>query len=419
LVAGGGLDASAVPPAADAADVQAPRTVARYHYMDAARGILMTLGIVYHAARVYGETGWIISDPETSSMFDGIALAVHRFRMPAFFLMSGLFAALTLRKYGPRFFLRRRVPRIVIPFVTVLFTLNVVQLYVVRAYNGTDLTATAIFAGNPWRGVPIDSWISHLWFLVCLAYYFVATALIALAADGRRAPFARARTRLAPIAGRPVACLVLLPLGNVAIAVLFGLFHGLYALRPLIDFDVVADYVPFFATGLLVFVSPRLYESLTRFGASVVALTVAVGLVRIAGVNPASGAGARLLEAYLGFLWTWIAVYWVLVCFRTVLDRPSPAATRLADASYTIYLFHQLTLILIAWSLVNVRLAIGLKFTIVMAATFAVTVVVHLVVIRPVRILTLLFNGRWPENHAGRRPSSVARKPRRQVVGTG
>jgi glucan biosynthesis protein C len=261
---------------------------------------------------------------------------------------------------------------------------------------------TAILAGILWRGVPIDFWISHLWFLVCLAYYFLATALGAALLRGRGDLSAAALGRAAPLADRPVVCLLLLPLGNLAVLALFAAFPMLYSLRPLVTLDTVAGYLPFFVTGLIVFANPRLYESLTRFRISVAALTAAALLFQVAGLDPAEGPGARLLEAYRGSLWTWIAVYWVLVFFRAVLDRPSPTTAMLANASYTIYLFHHLTVILIAWWLTTIDLGIGLKFVIVMVATFALTLGVHMVVIRPVPLLTFLFNGRRPDGRGAR-----------------
>ena len=40
----------------------------RYHYLDATRGVLMILGITYHAARVYGVTDWIVAPIESLAL---------------------------------------------------------------------------------------------------------------------------------------------------------------------------------------------------------------------------------------------------------------------------------------------------------------------------------------------------------------
>ncbi len=368
----------------------------RYHYLDAARGILMILGIVYHAALVYGGAGWVLADPEHSGSFAALALSLRRFRMPAFFLMSGFFAALTLRKYGPRVFILKRLPRIVLPFVATLFTLNVAQLYALHVYRGADATDLGYFTSvELWADFTSDRWISHLWFLVCLFYYFGATALAAALLHARpagRALLARA-AGLTAVVGRPVTCLALLPLVNLSILALLAAFPDLYALRPLINMDDVVEYFPFFAVGLLVFGNARLYASLTSFNRGVVVLTILLALSGLMGSIAAGVPGSRVIGTYVRLLGTWIAIYWVMVGFRSILDRPLRFAATLADSAYTIYLFHHLTVILLAWWLLDAPLSIFVKFPLVVAGTFTITFAVHQLAIRKVPWLALLFNG--------------------------
>ena len=369
----------------------------RYHYLDAARGILMILGIVYHAARVYGDASWVISDSATSPLFDRAALLLTSFRMPAFFLMSGFFAARTLDQYGPRVFLRKRLPRVLVPFLVTLVTFNVAQLYVLNLYTGGQPAGLAyLWSSALWGDFTSDRWISHLWFLVSLAYYFVATAA--------GAALLRARTRGHVLAGlvnrttalldRPVTCLMLWPLANLAVLAAFSMVPILYVLRPIVSMEDVLRYFPYFAAGLLAFTNRRFYESMTRFHWGVVALTAMVVLMLLGGQVPGRALGARVAGAYVDFLWTWLAIYWVLVFFRTILDRPSRVTFTLADGAYTIYLFHHLTVILIAWSLLDIELPVFVKFAVVVAVTFAVTLGLHLFAIRKVPLLTFLFNGK-------------------------
>lgn len=369
----------------------------RYYYLDAARGILMILGIVYHAARVYGEPGWVISDSSNSPAFDRLALLLTSFRMPAFFLMSGFFAAQTLKRYGAGPFLWKRVPRVLIPFVTALFTLNIAQLYALNVYAGGSPAGLAYLVSPAlWGDFSSDRWISHLWFLMCLAYYFGAIAMVAVVlrgGDRGQALVARVGD-LTTLVGHPVVCLLLVPVVNVAILGAFSLFPILYALRPIVSLEDVARYIPYFTAGLLAFANRRFYESMTRFNWGVVGLTAAVVLALVAGPEPGGALAARILDAYLGFLGAWVGIYWVLVFFKTILDRPSRVASTLADSAYSIYLFHHLTVILIAWWLLSVDWSAFVKFAVVVSATFAVTISLHLVVIRNVPLLSLLFNGK-------------------------
>jgi glucan biosynthesis protein C len=378
--------------------------IGRYHYLDAARGILMILGIVYHAARVYGEAGWLVSNDVTSPVFDGIAHALHIFRMPAFFLMSGFFAALTLDRYGAGDFLRKRMTRVVLPFVTTLLTLNVAQLYLLRSVRGANPGGLeAIVTGSLWAGVPIDAWVSHLWFLVCLAYYFLATALAASLLGVRGRATVRAAGSATRLASQPWACLLLLPLVNMAVLVVFSLFPGLYSLRPLINLDTVASYAPFFGTGLVMFASRRVYDALTRLSPGALAVTAAPLLIQLGVPIVPDGDGARMVTAYGVFLGNWVAVYWALVAFRALLDRPSRLVAGLADAAYTIYLFHHLAVIVLAWWLRSQDLGIWVKFPLLIGVTFALTLALHLLVMRRVPLVRLLFNGYRP----GGRPAGV------------
>ena len=69
--------------------------IGRIHGLDSYRGILMMLGVVLHVICTYiPGMSWIL-DPLTSQPLLGAVVDwIHMFRMPAFFALSGFFAAL-------------------------------------------------------------------------------------------------------------------------------------------------------------------------------------------------------------------------------------------------------------------------------------------------------------------------------------
>ena len=91
--------------------------------------------------------------------------------MPAFFIVSGYFCLLTIKRYGPQKFFNVRIKRIVIPLVTTAITLNTIQILILN-YTG-------------WKNIDFETyvltggWISHLWFLVNLIVYFSIAFLCA------------------------------------------------------------------------------------------------------------------------------------------------------------------------------------------------------------------------------------------------
>ncbi len=78
----------------------------------------MLLGIGLHAALSSYPSAWPVEDVTASSdgFLDEAVMAVHGFRMPLFFLLSGLFTALLWRRRGLSALLGHRMRRIVLPF---------------------------------------------------------------------------------------------------------------------------------------------------------------------------------------------------------------------------------------------------------------------------------------------------------------
>ena len=68
----------------------------RWHDLDALRGFAMLLGIGLHAALAFFPSFWPAQDRGATDGggFDWFLYAVHGFRMPVFFLLSGFFTAM-------------------------------------------------------------------------------------------------------------------------------------------------------------------------------------------------------------------------------------------------------------------------------------------------------------------------------------
>ncbi|MFM9180407.1 MAG: acyltransferase family protein [Phycisphaerales bacterium] len=79
----------------------------------------MLLGVVLHAALCYlegaGDAAWAYRDPQGSPLAAWLLISIHVFRMPAFFVLAGFFAALLWSRRGPAGFVADRVRRIVLP----------------------------------------------------------------------------------------------------------------------------------------------------------------------------------------------------------------------------------------------------------------------------------------------------------------
>ncbi len=98
-------------------------TTPRRHDLDALRAIAMLLGIVLHAALSFAPIPWTVQDSQQGNGYYVLFAAIHGFRMPLFFLISGFFTAMLWRKRGLGGLVAQRGKRILLPLVVGCFTI--------------------------------------------------------------------------------------------------------------------------------------------------------------------------------------------------------------------------------------------------------------------------------------------------------
>ena len=91
--------------------------------LDALRGIAMILVIVVHACVAYFPVPWPVQDPARARWLGLVFAAIHGFRMPLFFLLSGFFTMLLFRRRGLRGLLEQRALRILLPLIVAMVTI--------------------------------------------------------------------------------------------------------------------------------------------------------------------------------------------------------------------------------------------------------------------------------------------------------
>lgn len=129
-------------PASSGAPVAAS-TATRRGDLDALRGFAMLLGIALHASLAYFPCPWPVQDARQSGWFALFFGAVHGFRMPLFFLLSGFFTMLTLERRGLRALVEQRVLRILLPLLLAALTILPIDRAVIAWAVRAGVTATA------------------------------------------------------------------------------------------------------------------------------------------------------------------------------------------------------------------------------------------------------------------------------------
>jgi glucans biosynthesis protein C len=143
----------------------------RIHAFDFIRSIAALWGVLFHAGLAYMATSqspWLLHDSVPGNEFiDLIIWFSHRIRMPLFFIMSGFFASLVLKKRGIQYFIKSRLQKILIPFlISIIFILPlIVELF------GTKMGIPLSFpyTGNHFSRIRL----AHLWFLYYLFLFSI------------------------------------------------------------------------------------------------------------------------------------------------------------------------------------------------------------------------------------------------------
>lgn len=377
----------------------APVSSPRLHHLDALRSAAILYGVLVHTATL-GAT-WPLTLVSDISGY---------FRMGTFFLVSGFFGAMVLKRSGTPGFLKKRALALLVPLACGVVLLNPVTNWLVWNWHNDRLPLRE-FLDLAWNGIlPLPHkgpvvWHLHLWFLISLSFYAV-TAPLAVATARR---LSRLTTPVVEGLARMPGWLcvmvvaVLIGLASLSLRVLYEI-----ALEPVLPHDgwnipwlvrTTFYYWPMFLTGMVVFHHAGFAARFQTVSLPGLALGLAAVIL------------SRETMVQHGILWE--VVQLLTRCFLTVsaiaalmalfgrwFSRPG-FLSRSADAVYSIYILHFLMIYLIATALRPLGLHEWPQYLLVAGLTTLALFAIHRFVIRPSALLSLMFNGKpWSVRRA-------------------
>lgn len=366
----------------------------RDYFWDAARALLMLLGIPFHVALAY-QAGqeWIVASREGEPFFTDLQLFIHLFRMPAFFVIAGYFAALLLTRREPAIWLRGRMMRLGVPMMATLLIL-VPPLNLVAELSNLAPAA----AIDSWKHSSMTSggyWVRHLWFIIVLLYCSAAAAAVA-----RWRPALRTAMLASRIDGWiaryfPFALLGLAVVVGLWEAVAVELFYkaGLATNLPqqVLRIDELITYAPYFALGCLLQRAPVTLDRVKRPSVAMIAVALISTIAYLIYRDQFWAPVGRFVGTFAAVAITQM----VIAGTKRFLDRPIPLVQRLVAASFVIYLVHVPIIVLLIWLGQFVAVSVWVKAVAVMLLAFTLSYGVWLVVER-LPLLSFLFNGVTP-----------------------
>lgn len=399
--------------------------------LDALRAVAMLLGIVLHASIAYVPViPWPVHDARPVPWLVLVFLAIHGFRMPVFFLLSGFFTALLRARRGTRGMLVQRFRRVILPLALCCVTL--LPLFNVLAAGGWERARAWAAAAGPPRAAPdreagdaragaprrpeaalvhardaYRAWLldpgwsvrppgggrprslvfadafGYLWFLWFLCWLVPAFAACAWVATRLGLPAPPRWAVASPLALAWTIPLTLLP------QVFMGLFVPVFgpdtSTGVVPQPHVLAYYGAFFVYGALLFHADDGTGTVGRRWplalAAALVICFPVGLATLR--DPMRTALPQAAYA-------WLMCFAAIGLFRRLVPQERRAWRYLSDSAYFLYLAHLPLLIAIQRATATWHLPGGLKFVLVCAATTAILVAGYQLFVRHTPLGVLL-----------------------------
>lgn len=358
----------------------------RIYYLDAMRSVLMMLGVVIHSTQVFnGARHWLVQSPNLLSWADELIAVLHLFRMPAFFVVSGFFCAMTLMRYGPDKFLRVRLVRIIVPLLVIALTINSLQVYL--QVQWVD------FAFNWADYLTLGQWVSHLWFLIVLIVYFLAFYVLAkILPAGVKQGLLRFNAWLSRYPFWLVALLfpgwqfAILVAGKLGLP-LYGGFFGMTELYTLLH------YAQFFILGFWLFYNKVWMAQFVKLPIWF-SLAGLIGLWLIQRPLDIQNNLQYLISEYCHLCQVWLAVSLCFHVFQRFANQKSKVFFFLSDASYTVYLLHHVLVFSLGTLFATLAAPALLSWLLIMAMTLSLTLACHYFWVQRMPWLRFLLNGK-------------------------
>lgn len=367
--------------------------------------VLATFAVVFfHVMRFFDMDSWAVKNNVTSETIILFIAFFVSWMMPIFFVISGAAIYLTLGFRNSRQFIKARVNRILIPFLTVgVFVLVPPQDYIQAITQGiipVDFSKITFYthfitnidvfsSGFPYLAISTQ----HLWYLEYL--FIFSLILLPLFIYLRNGSGTSLVSKLAGItSGGWTIYLFAVPL---------GLFMSiLNPEQPVGNINWFGGWpllaYPFFlVSGFMLFADKRYEAVMKRHAKSAIVLAVISYVVLIfAYMKFLEGGLAFGTLGYVGFMVlravnSWLFIVGFLGLGSIYLTYTNPFLRYFSEASLPIYMLHQTVIVVIGFFIKDWQIGILPKFVFLLAASFIGIIGTYEVLIRRFNIPRFLF----------------------------
>ena len=349
----------------------------RRYDLDWLRVLAFSMVFLYHCSRFFDESYWHIKNSTTSVVVDTLKGIVDLWGMPLIFLVSGASIYFALRPGKGLRFLQDRASRLLVPLALGILVLGPPQVYLERLTHGDfqgSLLAFLplyfqdwrIWGGNfAWSGV-------HLWYLQDL--FLFTLILLPLFAALKSQSGQRVTAFIGRLSARPGAIFFwALPLGLLLILIDPS---GMVSPGKSEDLVRLLWFPIFVVLGFLVFSDLQIQGAIIRQRR--ISLVIALVMTVVGGfISELPGLGSSYalfaLVMTLGGLLIWSTLLAILGYGMRYLTANSRRLAYANEAVLPFYILHQPVILIIGFFIIPLPLPILVKFLIIAALAFGIT----------------------------------------------
>ena len=366
----------------------------RLYYVDWLRLVAVFLLLFFHTARIFDpmENFYVQNDHLSSVLYYTFIASIGPWQMSLFFLLAGASTYYALRKRSGGEYSRERFKRLLIPFVFGVLVLIPPQSYL-GLLNHSDY-AKSFFTWFPnffhLQTDDIDGYFlgghtwGHLWFILHLFVYSLIALPLFLYFN--RESGQRWAKRVVGTLTKPIVLFLLFPL----LLVLIGEFPEIAGGNPLF-------YITFFICGFILMSDPRFMDTIDKHRLILLLLGVVpfAGIIIVSATNSwpvdMPGWANDILDGYVDGFVPWYVILAMLAYGRRLLNFTNRFLKYFAEGAYPLYILHQTVIVIIGFFVVQWGFGVGAKYAIIVALSFAGSVLVYDILVKRTKITRFLF----------------------------
>lgn len=339
----------------------------RAHFIDWLRTLAVLLLIPFHVLRVFDADDWYVKAQQLSNPLHLILNFISLWHMPLLFFLAGCSTYFALQKRTGLDFAWERVKRLLVPLIFGTFILVPPQTWIGARFNGAypasfwhylssgDFLAWNVegagFLSSPGGNFEGGFGVAHLWFILFLLIISLITLPLTL--WGTRAGGVTTAQRVSRLIARPISWIL-------AVIVLFVC----YGVAAIVDQPFIF-YLGFLLLGWVSTADPRFVRAAEQLRGPAMTAGVVLSICWVFANELGDGfAETTLGLAGVGLLAmaaVWLMLVGLIGFGKRHLDRSSRTERYFGEASYPLYILHQMIIVILAFYIVRLTTATVLQ----------------------------------------------------------